>query len=132
MSASGRSKSIEPRASRLSRSRSGELPHVPEVLEERPVALAVGGGRVGLQEPRDLGVRHPLGAADHALDELGADDGAPAVGFQDRRQDEAIHARVQGAEAVREVLREHRDNAPGKVDARTAGAGFVVEGGALA
>ena len=59
-----------PRVTALSKKR-GELPHFPEVLQERTVAVPVRRRRPGFQQSGDLRVRHAFGAPDHSLDELG-------------------------------------------------------------
>ena len=64
ISGSGRSKSMDPRRTRLLVEHQRQLLHQLEPLHQRPVALAQAG--IAFQQQVDVGVGHALHAADHA------------------------------------------------------------------
>ena len=105
--------------------------HETEVPEKRAVSVRVLGIRRRFEQPRDLGVRHPVRAADHAFREVAPDDAAFRVELQDRRENEPVDARIQRAEPVRQALRQHRQDAAREVDRGSPRARLVVERASL-
>ena len=72
-------------------------------------------------------VRHPLGAANDAGDELVFNDAALGVNFHQRGHGQAVDARVQAADAVRQLERQHGHGTVGKIHRRAAQPRFAVE-----
>ena len=104
----------------------GELPHHLEVVQEGPVAVRVVGGGLRFEQARDLRVGHPMGAPDDAPGELRLEHAPGAVELEEGREHQPVDAGIQRAEPVREALGQHRQDAPGKVDARAPRSGLVV------
>ncbi len=80
----------------------------------------------------DVGVGHALGRADHARVKFGAHHISVGVHFHDRAHHQAIHLRIQRANAVRKLFRKHRHGAIGKINGGAAQARFAIERGAAA
>ena len=98
-SASGRSKSIEPRRRGAAFRISNSSPISSNIGTSARVALAR--RRILLGQDRvDLGVGHPLGAADDAVVQLVADDVALGVDLHQARLHQAIDLRVERASPV--------------------------------
>ncbi len=106
-----------------------QLAHPLEVRHE--LAILRADGFVTGQDGIDGGVGHARVAVDHAVVKLGARDLAVAGDFHEARLHEAIHVRVERAEARRQRLGEHVNRALREVHRRAAIVGFLVERAAL-
>ena len=85
---------------------------------------------VFLEEGEGLAVGEALAAADDGVGEAGGADFAAGGEGDVDALDEAILRFDEAAQAVRERVREHRDDAADEVGGVAAGAGLAVEGGA--
>lgn len=100
---------------------SGQLPSLVDFFGQ----LALGGL---LQNLQGFAVGQPVaGPDDGARDALGEDAAGLGQG-DDGGKGEPVHAGEEGAEAVGEFLREHRDDLVDQIDAVATAAGFSVEG----
>ena len=102
-----------------------QLFHAPELRGERRVALAH--LRVAFEHFVDVRVRHALGRANHAGREIGARHLARRVHFHDRAHHQAVHFRIERADAVRKLLRQHGHSAVREIDGRAAQPRFAIE-----
>ena len=153
---SGRSKSMEPRRTRLAFSRSAsssiwsKASGRPGASNSTPLALGevFGSGcaegrqdgpksqlkmllcdlRERVQAVLHAGVGHAARAADDALGDAVADDLALRVDLHDAAKYKAVFVWQQAAHAAGERVRQHRHGAVREVDAGAAQAGFGVEG----
>ncbi len=122
---SGRSKSIEPRRARLRVQDHGEIAHGDEFFGEVRV-LRVRAGIV-LQHGVYRRVSHSLGGANDAAREIRRDDFAIGVEFHDRAHHQAVFARIERADSVREFLGQHGLGAIRKINGSPAQTRFAVE-----
>ena len=90
-----------------------ELPHQLEHRDQRLVAVRQ--LRIAVrQDAVHRRIRHSLVAVDHPIVKLVPDDGTAPVDFHEARLHEPIDARIQAAEAGRELGGKHVDGALGK------------------
>ena len=105
----------------------GKLVHQRELVRYRAVFL----GDAAVGSSRKYGVYLRIYAlyarADNALAEAVSEDIPLAVELRECRQSEPVLVGIERADAVRELLREHRYHLVGVVDARSAAHSLLVE-----
>ncbi len=104
-----------------------EVAHSTEALGQRGVTL--GGLGVALDHAIHVGVGHALDRADHAGGELGARDRAVVVELQQGALHQTILARLERADAVGQILRQHGNGAIGEINGGAAQARLAIERG---
>ena len=104
---------------------SGQLLHHLEVFHLRAVF------KTGRSVAREHGVYGSVGHAPSAADDAGQklvlDDAALGINFHQRGHRQAVDARVQAADAVRQLERQHGHGTVGKIHRRAAQPRFAVE-----
>ncbi len=100
--------------------------HQLEALHQRAVAVAQPG--VAFEQQVDVGIGHPLRAADDAGGELLRDDVALVVDLEQRGEHQAVGLRDERAEVGGELVGQHGDGAVREVDAGAAQARFEIDG----
>ncbi len=102
-----------------------QLFHQLEILHKVGVALA--GSRLARQNVAHRRVGHALGAADDTRQQFVLDDAPLRVDFHQRRHHQPVHVRIEAADAVRELQRQHGHGAIGEIHGGAAQARLAVE-----
>src|SRR5690606_9618395 len=85
---------------------------------------------IAVEYAEDVGVGHARGTADDAAVEGRLLQPAFVIEGEQRREHQAVDARIERADAGREFRRQHRHGTVREVGAGAAAAGFAVERGA--
>ena len=99
--------------------------HAAKIFGERGVTRSH--FRVAFEDFVHVGVGHALDGTNDAGSEFGFEDFAAGVELENGAHDQAIDARIERANAIGELLRQHGNGAVGKINGSAAEAGFAVE-----
>ncbi|MNN39096.1 hypothetical protein D3C81_1531230 [compost metagenome] len=108
----------------------GQLLHQLERLDQ--IGVTFGYLRIFfLQNFPHIGVGHPFLGANHAREDIVLHDLHLLVEFHLAGQREAVYLRIQGANPVRQPVRQHRNDAIHQIHAAAAVISFLIELGIL-